>query len=66
MFQTIGDTAGEIWTLLKENGPLSVTLVTDEIKRPKSIVYMGIGWLAREDKLIYTHTKHGVLISIKQ
>jgi hypothetical protein len=29
------------------------------------MVYMGIGWLAREDKLVFTQTKQGVSLSLK-
>ena len=65
MFHTIGETAGEIWKLLKEEGPLSVSAIVGRIKRPPSIVYMGIGWLAREDKLVYTQRKRGTFLSSK-
>jgi hypothetical protein len=30
------------------------------------MVYMGIGWLAREDKLVFTQTKQGVTLSLKE
>jgi len=65
MFHTIGEAAGEIWKLIKEEGPLSVSAVVSKTKRPRAIVYMGIGWLAREDKLVYTQAKRGMLLSSK-
>jgi hypothetical protein len=65
MFHTIGEAAGEIWKLIKEEGPLSVSAVVSKTKRPGAIVYMGIGWLAREDKLVYTQAKRGMLLSSK-
>lgn len=66
MFHTIGDAAGEVWQLLKQEGPMSMNAIAGKIKRPQAAVYMGIGWLAREDKLTYTQTKRGMLLSIKQ
>ena len=65
MFHTIGQAAGEIWRLLKEEGPLSVSAIASKVKQRQAVVYMGIGWLAREDKLIYTQTRRGMLLSLK-
>jgi len=66
MFHTIGEVAGEIWKLLREEGPLSVSAILGRVKRPRATVYMGIGWLAREDKLVFTQTKRGMSISLKK
>jgi len=64
MFHTIGETAGEIWRLLQAEGPLSTSAIVSKVKRPQGVVYMGIGWLAREDKLVFTQTKRGASISV--
>jgi hypothetical protein len=66
MFHTIGETAGEIWRLLKEQAPLGVSAIVSKTKCPRSMVYMGIGWLAREDKLIFTQAKRGISLSLKK
>ena len=66
MFHTIGETAGEIWRLLEREGPLSVSALANKITQPQSTVYMGIGWLAREGKLIFTETQRGMSISVKK
>jgi hypothetical protein len=66
MFHDIGETAGEIWQLLKEEEPLTLSALVRKTKRPQSMVQMGIGWLAREDKLAFTQTKRGVSISLKK
>lgn len=66
MFHVIGETAGEIWGLLKEEGPISLSALVRKTKHPQSMVYMGIGWLAREDKLGFTQTKRGVSLSLKK
>ena len=66
MLHTIGETAGEIWRLLESEGPLSISALTNKIKRPQATVHMGIGWLAREGKLGFTETKRGMSISIEK
>jgi hypothetical protein len=66
MFHTIGETAGEIWRLLSSEGPLSISAVVSRMKQPQTAVYMGIGWLAREDKLIFTEMKRGMQLSAKK
>jgi hypothetical protein len=66
MFHDIGETAGGIWQLLKEEEPLTLSALVRKTKRPQSMVQMGIGWLAREDKLVFTQTKRGVSISLKK
>ena len=66
MFHTIGETAGEIWRLLNQEGAMSISTIVSKVKQPQSAVYMGIGWLAREDKLAFTETKRGISISIKK
>ena len=66
MFHTIGETAGEIYRLLEREGPLSVSALANKITQSQSVVYMGIGWLAREGKLVFTETKRGMSISVKK
>jgi hypothetical protein len=65
MLNSIGETAGEIWELLKGEERLTLSAIARKTKRPQSMVYMGIGWLAREDKLVFTQTKQGVTLSLK-
>jgi hypothetical protein len=66
MFHTIGETAGEIWRILKDEESLSLSAIVRRVKQPQAVAYMGIGWLAREDKLVFTETKRGMSISIKK
>ena len=66
MFHTIGETAGEIWRILKDEENMSVSAIVRRVKQPQSVAYMGIGWLAREDKLIFTETNRGMSISAKK
>lgn len=66
MFHTIGETAGEVYRLLESEGPLSVSAIASKIRRPQVVVHMGIGWLAREGKLVFTETKRGMSVSVKK
>lgn len=65
MIEEIGTVAGEIWQLLKERGELSVSGVVAEINASQSIAYMGLGWLAREDKLEFVKKSRGVYVRLK-
>ncbi|MCD6203635.1 MAG: winged helix-turn-helix domain-containing protein [Methanophagales archaeon] len=65
MIEEIGTVAGEIWHLLKEKGELSVSGVVAEINASQSIAYMGLGWLAREDKLEFVKKSRGVYVRLK-
>ncbi|RLG38000.1 winged helix-turn-helix domain-containing protein [Candidatus Alkanophaga liquidiphilum] len=62
----IGFVAGDIWHLLKEKGELTLSKVVENIEAPQSVVYMGVGWLAREDKLIFKKKARGYSIRLKE
>jgi hypothetical protein len=47
----IGETAGDVWHLLDNYGPMALTKITKEIDAPRDVVMQAIGWLAREDKV---------------
>ncbi|MCL6565979.1 MAG: winged helix-turn-helix domain-containing protein [Acidobacteriia bacterium] len=51
VIQQIGETAGRIWHTLDEEGELRVSTLKRQVDVPEPIVYMALGWLAREDKL---------------
>ncbi len=66
MFHDIGEAAGAIWKLLSEGGPLSISAIVNKTRKPRNTVYMGIGWLAREDKLVFKEGKQGIYLSLKK
>jgi len=47
----IGETAGVVWTILNENGPLSMAKLVKKVGGPRDVVMQALGWLAREDKI---------------
>ena len=46
-----GQNAGEIWKLLNEKGPLTKEEIQESTKQNDDDFFVGIGWLAREDKI---------------
>ena len=51
MIQKIGETPGRIWQVLDETGALRLSALKKRVDVPQAILYMALGWLAREDKL---------------
>lgn len=47
----IGETAGIVWQVLSEKGPLSMTKLVKAVGEPRDTVMQAIGWLAREGKV---------------
>ena len=54
MTEQIGNTAGRIWSYLNSNGECTISKLADELDETERAVLMGIGWLAREDKLHFS------------
>ncbi|OGX05225.1 MAG: hypothetical protein A3G87_06410 [Omnitrophica bacterium RIFCSPLOWO2_12_FULL_50_11] len=48
MITEIGITAGEIWHYLDRHERATLDQLTQGINRPKELVLMSLGWLARE------------------
>ena len=51
MMETIGQTAGQIWNYLNENGETTVTKMKKELDLKGNFAELGLGWLAREGKV---------------
>jgi hypothetical protein len=63
----IGAAAGVVWKLLSENGPMDLALLVKRAKavgEPRDNVMQAIGWLAREDKLIFEEKGRKCLLSL--
>ena len=52
MITKIGIVAGEIWRLLDIKGEISLSELMRNIDRPKNLVFMSLGWLAREGHVL--------------
>ena len=64
MREIIGSTAGVVWKLLKENGDMKITQLPKALNEKPVIVYQALGWLARENKIVYTEIKNKILVSL--
>jgi hypothetical protein len=48
----IGETAGVVWKVLTEEGPMSMAKLVKAADEPRDTVMQALGWLAREDKIL--------------
>ncbi|MCH8046155.1 MAG: winged helix-turn-helix domain-containing protein [Planctomycetes bacterium] len=62
--EQIGDTAGLIWHTLSEDGPTSITKLIKKVGAPRDLVMQGIGWLAREEKIVIEEESRSRIISL--
>ena len=60
----IGETAGEIWHKLDNEGPLSYSRLVKDLDRPRDMVMQALGWLAREEKVDIHETSRGRQVSL--
>ena len=52
--EKIIETAGKTWRFLGQNGQANVGDLAKSLQEKDEIVLQALGWLAREDKIIYT------------
>lgn len=58
--------AGKIWEALNEGGKLTGKDLKKATKiRAEKEMYLGLGWLLREDKLTIEETEKDILVSLK-
>ncbi|OGL44433.1 MAG: hypothetical protein A2161_11245 [Candidatus Schekmanbacteria bacterium RBG_13_48_7] len=65
MLDKIGFIAGDIYSILEKDGPQTMYSLKKALDNTKDLVPMGIGWLAREDKITFLDTGKTLKISIK-
>lgn len=63
--EVIGETAGLVWQVLNDKGPLSLTKLAKEIDAPRDVVMQAIGWLARESKIEIEERNRTRVISLR-
>jgi hypothetical protein len=61
----IGATAGVVWKQLSEKGPMDLTKLVKAVGEPRDAVMQAIGWLAREDKLVFEENGRKRMISLR-
>ena len=65
MTDKVAHTAGLIWQTLNDKGPLKFTALQKQTKVPAALLHMGLGWLAREDKIEMTASGRTFLVQLK-
>jgi hypothetical protein len=61
-----GELAGKIWEALNEGGELTSKELKKAIKtRSDKDLYLGLGWLLREDKLNVNEGEKDITVSLK-
>jgi len=61
----IGIVAGDIWHHLDQNGSATLDQLVKEIGKPKDLLLMSLGWLAREGHIQLGHVDSGYLATLK-
>ena len=62
----IGEAAGIIWKFLKQqDGPVTLSTLTKNLDLSSTFLMMGLGWLAREDKLTIEMSGNSYRICLK-
>jgi hypothetical protein len=64
MKDKIGETAGDIWKILQNRGEVNVAGLPKLLNEKSAVVYQGLGWLARENKIEYQTKEGKIFISL--
>ena len=65
MNDTIGSAAGMVWQYLNENGAASASRIASETGLDSKQLQRAIGWLAKEDKLLFDTSGRYEIISLR-
>ena len=62
----IDSAAGIIWRYLNEHGETTLSKLKQGTKLSDQLLFAGIGWLAREDKLNFTTEGRSVSVCLRE
>jgi hypothetical protein len=63
--EQVGVTAGEVWHVLKDSGPLTVAQLKKKLSGSDDLVNFSLGWLAREGKIDISPEKKTFKVALK-
>ena len=66
MITEIGIAAGDIWHYLDQHGSSKLDKLTKDIDKPRDLLLMSLGWLAREGHIHLGHPETGYLATLKE
>lgn len=61
---SIGTMAGIVWDYLNQQGPVTLSKLAREVDAPRDLVMQGIGWLAREGKIVFQEGPRSKRVSL--
>jgi len=64
MKEKIGNDAGQIWKVLDEQGAKGIKELKKITKLSEKEVYAALGWLAREEKLLFDKKEDDTTVSL--
>ena len=65
MVDMIGDAAGKVWQALEGKDALSVPQLKKATGADEKVLWLALGWLAREGKISIAKNKASIKISLK-
>jgi len=65
MTQAIGEAAGKVWNALSGNGGATVAELARKTRLSRNVVERALGWLAREDKLVFDRARNVETVRLK-
>ncbi len=66
MIIEIGIVAGDIWHYLDQYGETTLTSLISGLDKPKDLILMSLGWLAREGHVILQKENQDYNISLRK
>lgn len=66
MKEKVGETAGQIWNLLKKKGEVNMAELPKLLQEKSNVVHQAIGWLARENKIEYRTAATKTFVSLAE
>jgi hypothetical protein len=63
--EQVGVTAGKVWHILNDSGPLTVAQLKKKLNGSGDLVGFALGWLAREDKVDILLEKKSFKVALK-
>ena len=66
MITEIGIAAGEIWHYLDSHGRTKLEEILTSIDKPRDLLLMSIGWLAREGHILLNDEGEGHYLSLRK
>ncbi|HRY29490.1 MAG TPA: winged helix-turn-helix domain-containing protein [Elusimicrobiota bacterium] len=66
MTNEIGRVAGDVWRYLERNGETSALRLRSALKVSQSQLFLALGWLSREEKILLVTDEKGYRVSLKR